>query len=207
MPFGESITYWDSKHHLFVQQKYQNLKIELLDNKIYPITLDLYDQIHYYATMFLIEDCGKQTVALREHDWMKRYRILENSQITVDHLIALFSYTNLSKLRSKFIDQGYRHYYNHESISKIELMEKHKEIWNWSRLLLECVHCYGNPFDEYWRYYHGINCKLLFDRFNIMIDVPSSLTLDKDFAYTFSSSQVQVLYLFLFVSFVNNDYK
>ena len=43
--------------------------------------------------------------------------------------------------------------------------------------LLESVHCF--------RHYHGIDCKLLFDLFNVMLDVPCSLTLDKDFAYTF----------------------
>lgn len=53
--------------------------------------------------------------------------------------------------------------------------------------MLESVHCFGHTLSGENKYYHGIDCKLLFDRFNVMLDVPCSLTLDKDFAYTFSS--------------------
>jgi len=188
MPFGESITYWDAQHYLYCAQKYSSLKIELLENKLYALSLDVFEQIEYGCMCFLREDGGKKLVAVREHDWMKKYRILHGRQMSMDHLIALYTYTNLPALRSTFVDVAYRHYYNHDTVDKTRLLELHSEIWNWSRLLLECVHCFGSPFNEEWRYYHGINCKLLFDRFNLMIDVPSSVTLDKDFAYTFSAA-------------------
>lgn len=35
-------------------------------------------------------------------------------------------------------------------------------------------------------YYHGIDCKLLFNRFNVMFDIPTSLTLNRDIAYNLS---------------------
>jgi len=187
MPFGESITYWDRSHHLYCKRKYADLREELLENALYSISPELFDQIMYFGSVFLDTEKGRRTVALRDHDWMKRSKIAMGTRITRQHLLALYCYTNLGALRSRFLKMGYRHYYNHETVSREELMVQHQEMWHWSRLLLECVHCFGSPLDGDWKYYHGVNCQLLFDRFNIMMDCPSSLTLDKDFAYTFSS--------------------
>ena len=71
-------------------------------------------------------------------------------------------------------------------MTRQELLAKNGEIWHYSRLLLEAIHCYGKPLDKAKNYYHGMDRKLIFDRYNIMIDIPISLTTDKDIAYSFS---------------------
>ena len=201
--FGESITYWDSKHHRYCSSKYADIRSELLNNKIYPLSQDLYNTIKNRAISFLKTKKGQKIVAKREHDWMKKWKILKSSIITVDHIIALICYVNVTALRRVFKLHGFvrckkdndeeeedsknkkkDNKKNYES--REELLERHREIWHWSRLLLECVHCYGIPLSSSMNYYHGIDCKLLFNRFNVMFDIPTSLTLNRDIAYNLS---------------------
>eukprot|EP01083_Nonionella_stella_P287571 978896_1 len=58
MAFGESITYWDNKHHLFISHKYNNLRTELLNNKLYNISIELFEQIKYFILSFLNSEFG-----------------------------------------------------------------------------------------------------------------------------------------------------
>lgn len=203
--FGESITYWDSKHHRYCSSKYADLRSELLHNKIYPLSPDLYATIKNRAVSFLETKKGQQLTARREHDWMKKWKILKGSTITVDHVIALLCYVNVTALRRVFKLHGFvrckkekkdrdrdkktrsKKEGNKKTYeSRDTLLDRHREIWHWSRLLLECVHCYGIPLTANMNYYHGIDCKLLFNRFNVMFDIPTSLTLNRDIAYNLS---------------------
>ena len=129
MPFGESITYWDRGHHLYCKRKYADLREELLDNALYAISPQLFDQIMYFGSVFVETEKGRRTVALREHDWMKRARIAGGTRISREHLLALYCYTNLGALRSCLLRMGYRHYYNHETVSRDELMVQHQEMY------------------------------------------------------------------------------
>ena len=195
--FGESITYWDSKHHRYCDSKYADVRNELLNNKIYPLSQDLYNTIKNRAISFLKTKKGQKIVAKREHDWMKKWKILKNSVITVDHIIALLCYVNVTALRRVFKLHGFVRVKKEENMEDMKdskknyesrdiLLSRHREIWHWSRLLLECVHCYGIPLSSSMNYYHGIDCKLLFNRFNVMFDIPTSLTLNRDIAYNLS---------------------
>eukprot|EP01084_Bolivina_argentea_P141628 248854_1 len=192
--FGESITYWDNKHHRYCDSKYADIRSELLNNKIYPLSLDLYNTIKNRAMSFLQTKKGRRLISLREHDWMKKWKILKDSVITVDHIIALLCYVNVTVLRRVFKLHGFVRRKNENQSTKKKkkyesrdaLLERHREIWHWSRLLLECVHCYGVPLSAPLSYYHGIDCKLLFNRFNVMFDIPTSLTLNRDIAYNLS---------------------
>jgi len=74
--FGESITYWDCKHHRYCNSKYADIRNELLNNKIYPLSQDLYNTIKNRAISFLKTKKGQQIVAKREHDWMKKWKIV-----------------------------------------------------------------------------------------------------------------------------------
>ena len=74
MPFGESITYWDRSHHLYCKHKYVDLREELLENALNSISPELFDQIMYFGSVFLETEKGRRTMALRELDWMKRFR-------------------------------------------------------------------------------------------------------------------------------------
>merc|ERR1712154_67137 len=193
--FGESITYWDSKHHRYCDSKYADIRSELLNNKIYPLSADLYATIKNRAISFLKTKKGQNIISLREHDWMKKWKILKNSVITVDHIIALLCYVNVTALRRVFklhgfvrckLEKNEKSKKNKDYESRDVLLGRHREIWHWSRLLLECVHCYGIPLSSSFNYYHGIDCKLLFNRFNVMFDIPTSLTLNRDIAYNLS---------------------
>jgi len=204
--FGESITYWDSKHHRYCSSKYADLRSELLHNAIYPLSASLYATIKNRAVSFLATKKGQQLSARREHDWMKKWKILKGSTITVDHVIALLCYVNVTALRRVFKLHGFVRCKKSRDRerkgngggggtkrekkagyeARERLLERHREIWHWSRLLLECVHCYGIPLSGNMNYYHGIDCKLLFNRFNVMFDIPTSLTLNRDIAYNLS---------------------
>merc|ERR1719464_1276725 len=105
--FGESITYWDAKHHRYAASKYADLRDELLSNTIYPLSSALYATIKDRAISFLATQKGKRLCALREHDWMKKWKILKNSCITVDHIIALLCYVNVTALRRVFKLHGF----------------------------------------------------------------------------------------------------
>jgi hypothetical protein len=137
----------------------------------------MYENLKLRAMHFLNTKYGKSLVALREHDWMKKFKILYGSQISLDHVIALYCYCNISALQRAYM---------RVCIGTNKDEDQHSCIWHYSRLLLECVHCYGSPMDKGSKYYHGIDNKLIFDRYNIMIDIPTSVTRNKKIAYSFS---------------------
>jgi len=181
--FGSSITYWDPKHHRYCSPKYADLRDELLNNNVYPLSPEMYDNLKSKALHFLNTKAGKALIVQREHDWMKKFKLLRGSPITVDHVIAIYCYCNVPCLQRAYKRYGYN---SDGTIAREELMKKHGEIWHYSRLLLEAVHCFGKPLDKKRKYYHGIDTQLIFDRYNVMIDVPLSLTTEKDIAYSFS---------------------
>lgn len=181
--FGQSITYWDPKHHRYCSPKYADLRDELLNNKVYPLSIEMYENLKSKALHFLNTNSGKKLLVQREHDWMKKFKLLLKSQMTVDHVIAIYCYCNIPCLQRAHKRYGYN---SDGTIARDELMRKHGEIWHYSRLLLEAVHCFGKPLDKNKKYYHGIDTQLIFDRYNVMIDVPLSLTTEKDIAYSFS---------------------
>eukprot|EP01084_Bolivina_argentea_P298173 513784_1 len=126
--FGESITYWDSKHHRYCSSKYADLRSELLNNKIYSLSYNLYSTIKTRAISFLATKKGIKLLSLREHDWMKKWKILLKSQITLDHIIALLCYVNVTALRRVFKLHGFIRVKGRDS-----LLDRHHEIWHWSR--------------------------------------------------------------------------
>ena len=185
--FGQSITYWDPKHHRYCSPKYADLRDELLNNNVYPLSIEMYENLKSKALHFLNTKSGKSLIVQREHDWMKKFKLLLKSQMTPDHVIALYCYCNVPCLQRAYKRYGYS---SDGTISRDELMKKHGEIWHYSRLLLEAVHCFGKPLNKEKKYYHGIDTQLIFDRYNVMIDVPLSLTTEKDIAYSFSDGML-----------------
>lgn len=186
--FGSSITYWDPKHHRYCPPKYADLRCELLKNSVYPLSSEMYESMKCRALHFLESSAGKSLIVLREHDWMKKFKLLRGSQITIDHVIALYCYCNFPCLQRAYKRYGYRR----EGKTRDQLLKNHSEIWHYSRLLFESVHCFGNPLNKDKKYYHGLDCKLIFDRYNVMIDVPLSVTTEKDIAYSFSDGMLLI---------------
>eukprot|EP01083_Nonionella_stella_P010175 29071_1 len=180
--FGSSITYWDSKHHRYCAPKYADLRAELLKNNVYALSPEMYTSLKSKAIHFLNTAAGQKYTARREHDWMKQFVIPRGSAMSVDHVIALLCYCNVACLQRAYK----RHGYQREGRTREDLLAHHSSIWHYSRLLLESVHCYGMPLAKDCKYYHGIDTALIFDRYNLMIDVPLSVTTAKDIGYNFS---------------------
>eukprot|EP00484_Ammonia_sp_Unknown_P025148 CAMPEP_0197052090 /NCGR_PEP_ID=MMETSP1384-20130603/26616_1 /TAXON_ID=29189 /ORGANISM="Ammonia sp." /LENGTH=738 /DNA_ID=CAMNT_0042484739 /DNA_START=35 /DNA_END=2248 /DNA_ORIENTATION=- len=180
--FGSGINYWHQEHHRYCPPKYDDLRSELLKNSVYSLSPEMYESLKSKAIHFLNTRVGKELVALREHDWMKKFRILVDSQMTVDHVIALYCYCNMPGLQ-----RAYKlHVTQRDGNTQDEMMKRHSEIWHYSRLLIEAVHCFGSPLDRNKNYYHGIDSHIMFDRYSLMIDLPISLTTDLELAYSFS---------------------
>ena len=171
--FGVYIDYWKENRRDFCRPKYKNLKSELLNNTLHPLTSCDYQCIYRRAHNWMSTDLVKHTMtAQREFDAM-RNGFKFGEVITVQHLLAIVTYTNYHILRHRFQELCQR---RHRKEDKHVVMQRNAEIANWCRLLKESVYHFGDVLDEQDIVYHGINGKWMFQRVATKINVPMSTT-------------------------------
>jgi hypothetical protein len=105
------------------------------------------------------------------------------------------SYTNLNQLQYEFKRLGFRKLNDNESDADVRI--RNREIAHWSRGLYESVHCFGTVMSKKKkrRLFHGISCKLVFDRFAQQFLLPTSLTTSRVIAERFAKQYGIVLEL------------
>ena len=135
---------------------------------------DDYNCVYEKAKDFLQTIAGKSMNCKRQFSWM--YKSVKYGQkITIDHVIAVMIHTNYTQLRDNLINNGCKRRYEDESYD--ELKKRHCEIANFCRLLKEAIFCFGDAFTDRSRLYHGIDCKLMFNKVDFSFNIPISTTI------------------------------
>ena len=127
-----------SKSNLHVPKKYGNIKEELLQNTLQQLSLRqfkvaLNKSIHYQHTSMV------KTWKTKFDDYL-HYGIHKGRVLSPEHLLAIVSYTDYTKLSTIFTST-FRRYDHYEPLSLVK--NQNREYANWSRLLREVVEYWG----------------------------------------------------------------
>ena len=114
----------------------------------------------------------------KKEAWTKKcYGIPHRTTITVQHIMSLMFYTNFTAQSAAF-SATFRRAHGFETDE--HLKARNREFWNWSKLLRECVECYGQFMGEVHKVlptlWHGVSAELIFDSTYIKLCGPLSST-------------------------------
>ena len=183
--FGAQFKYHQKTHKNYIKSRYKNLKNEILNNKLYQISLFDYDSLTEKAKQYLISYRGRLLIARKKSKLNQICLIKPNTPITLQHIISLMLYTNMDDLQREF-KKGCRYLITDNQ--KIEFVKKrNQEIANWCKLLWESITFYGESINKKQVFYHGLNCKLLFNSVIAAFNCPTSTTVNKSVAFNFST--------------------
>ena len=196
---------------LYVSRKYENLKEEILNNKIVQLLKFQFVVSENKAKKFMDSERVKQMkVSFVVNDPM-HYGIDNGQNITMQHLLSIILYTDWSKVSMEF-SKTFRVETAFETISMIK--EKNREMAIWSMLIRETVEYFGN--DGWWAgypneyeqrhkynigpYYCGLSCVMAIPQFNIRLNGPTSTTKRVEVAQKFSNNDG------IIITFNNNGF-
>ena len=193
--FGVPFSYW-KKYDLYpyCPPKYGSLKTELLQNKICTISQEQYTKIYNKALKLyakiekILGHNGDKNTAFAHHitHWNNYCDIQPKKKISLDHLLSILFYTDLSLLPQK-MKIVCRRLYETEPIKWV--MMRHQEYVIWFRLMMETLIFYGSNFVHSDKtIYHGLTQKFFFDQFKAKFHIPTSTTTDKSVAKNFAHS-------------------
>eukprot|EP01084_Bolivina_argentea_P138358 243599_1 len=128
---------------LFVEQKYTNLKSEILNNKIQTISIDLFDMIYCEVKEYMETESVKQMKAADVMDCV--YEIEFETPINIKQLMSVKLYTDLTELSAKFT-ATFRKSNSLDTLDDIK--NKNKEFANMSKYLREAVGLYGSLWNR-----------------------------------------------------------
>jgi len=170
--FGQRYYYWPSKqsHEWFIRAKYRNLKEEMLQF----ISLKTYHKTHEKAVQLLHASDILKRMASNNDGAVLGYDIAANIPLSVANLLALILYTDFDDL-AYALKQTFCKLDEHETDESQRM--RHREFWNWSKLMTETIECWGTP----WRF-HKINCLyhntsfMHYSLFTATFNSPTSMT-------------------------------
>eukprot|EP01084_Bolivina_argentea_P167281 290354_1 len=180
--FGQQFYYYGSRfeeqkgHNFIKKPKFDNLKYELLNNKIYPLPLNVYNSQLLKARNNTMCNEGKRMKAMDTGFWDRMYGIPVGSPLLISQMFTVTLYTNQTKMQYNFKKFGCRKQNENDTIE--DIAEFNKEIGHWYWIFSGTVRKYGQKTNKSEKLYHGLNIKLLFNRFNPYFKSPISTTAD-----------------------------
>eukprot|EP01084_Bolivina_argentea_P280652 479994_1 len=155
---------------LFVPRKYNNMKHELLNNKIFTLNLSelqismnktyKYINTNYVKLITATPDYGDQLFKHDRNDNL-HYGITAKTPISFNHLLSICLYCDWSELCTKF-SATFRNKNSYESISMV--IKNNSEFANWSRLLRETVELFGVSYSGQYNSEHKRDDDKIFNR-------------------------------------------
>ena len=162
----------------YIEQKYDNLKDEVLNNKIYQIDRYDYQEILYKATkLSQLSQCIKSMVYIEDigDDDTNHYGINDGEIISVYHIFCILLYCDYS-----IFSYHFRNTFRKLNASEThkQLKERNCEFWFISKYLRECVQCFGSIIGGYKtnKYYTSISHNTLFTKFDARFVGITSMT-------------------------------
>eukprot|EP01084_Bolivina_argentea_P113056 201584_1 len=160
-----------SPSELYISRKYDSLKFEILNNKIY--ILDKYEWNETITKAKIKWKDLKKIVNRANYKWEIVYNIKRKTEITLPHIQSLLLYTN-NTILCYYFSKTYRYESNNESDESMK--KRHSEYANFGRLLKETVEVFGVWFQnsEIPCFYSGLSSPMVFDGFSQQICCPLS---------------------------------
>eukprot|EP01083_Nonionella_stella_P029924 82209_1 len=149
--------YWDK----WKNPKYETLKDELMDNTVFSIDLDAFNQIY-----------KKSNYLLKNSEPIKRVKSSKQSKYAMDAGLAL----NISNILSVSLYTDYDDLSHHFCTTFYCNSNLNDEYFNWSKLLCETVNGYGITMDQakVTRLFHYCKSIYLTDFATLSLNAPTS---------------------------------
>ena len=176
--FGVYLDYWKQNRRDFCRPKFADLKAELLNNTLHPVTACDFQCISRRAHNWMSTDLVRSMTAQREFDAM-RGAVHFGEGITIHHIVSIVTYTNYKELAARFRKSCLR---RHRKEDRKLVMQRNAEIANWCRLLRESVYHFGGALGDDDTLYHGIGRQWMFQRVATKFNVPMSTSTSRHVA-------------------------
>eukprot|EP01084_Bolivina_argentea_P015140 28315_1 len=195
--FGQELYYWRNTNHTWckgkiVDAKYKTLKEEVLKNAIYTLDIIVFNILFKKTTKIFKTKRVKTMKAFSRSGWNPILGINAGVAINFDQILATILYTDCSQLCYN-MRKSFRK--NSDTDSLEDVMKKNSEYAHFSRCLFEITCLFGSPVQVKSNFYHGINCLLLFDEFDVRFYAPVSTSISPAVAMNFSTDKGMVLKL------------
>ena len=170
-------TFWNpgkKYKDLYITPKYSNLKEEIVDNKIYNISITEYDRTYDKAIMYQEKSDVINTIRSSTKGYGKcHYNIGNNQVLRIEHIMSIMLYTDHQHLSLEFAMS-----FRRKSMMETEndFKAKKSEYANWDKFLRECVELYGTKMEtNKWKtFYTGISSQIVFNQFRVNMHCPIS---------------------------------
>lgn len=187
---------------LFVEQKYKNFKIEILEYS--NISMAQYQECINKAKNYLKSAIVKKSRPYKQGYNKLHYEISENALLSIWNLISLILYSDYSAHCSEF-SASFRALSPFESLEVTK--ERNREFWWMSKTLRETVELFGQcrsgDYDGNGNrintvkgpFYCGVNKVMVLPQFNLRLCAPTSTTMQIEIALKFATSNGTVIQL------------
>eukprot|EP01083_Nonionella_stella_P054546 143975_1 len=205
--FGHKYYYWDyyrdnespdsganagyAKGAWYIEQKYDDLQQEMLENEIGVLHKYHFDRALKKAEEYMDSAVARKlrsdSVELSEYCQIK-----PGSEIKKENLLALILYSDYTKLCTSF-SSTFRKLHDE---TWLEMKDRNSEYWNWSKLLIETVELYGTTIcnSAIEIFYHGVSY-MTFPSFLSYFCGPTSTTPQIQVAQNFCGGEGLILEL------------
>eukprot|EP01084_Bolivina_argentea_P284961 488527_1 len=181
--------------HWYIMKKYDNLKDEIIKNKIFALNVTQYN-LTYASAKRLLE----YSQVLREYIQKnvdkadKRFYPHVVQKITVEHIVSILLYCNYSDLSYNF-SKGFRKLNNKESDN--EFKQRKREFYHWAKILIETVESFGVQMrdSKINIFYTGISQPVVFHSFVEHFYCPTSTSRQFAVAMIFAAENGVILEL------------
>eukprot|EP01083_Nonionella_stella_P185501 676571_1 len=177
----------------YIDSKYDDLKHEMLNNKVFTLNQRQFDASYHKAMYYMTTAYAKnrmgaanqtQIYVFDEHNICEQlhYDIDEEDPISVEHMFAVILYTDYVELAYYFR----KSFTSNRSQSMEEYKEKRREYWHWTKLMIECIQIHGewiadgNGRCAYDSFYTNIRYPTVFDPFEQSLNWNGAVSFTRD---------------------------
>mmetsp|Transcript_68110 Transcript_68110/g.61236 ORF Transcript_68110/g.61236 Transcript_68110/m.61236 type:complete len:774 (+) Transcript_68110:70-2391(+) len=171
--FGDPFFYWEfyEGDPLYCKARYQTLKQEIINNKIFNLTAAQFDDLLFQSKLWQKSVMGQFCTAFnRGGQSNEQYGIEPGLPLTISHIMSILLFCNYDLLRFKYLNQGCNKLNTNEDYQQTKA--RNQEIGIWYRLIREVVMFYGETTTNQQSFYMSMDMHLLFNSFAPQINAP-----------------------------------
>eukprot|EP01084_Bolivina_argentea_P035324 65540_1 len=179
MIYNEGIKFWywkprnEDDEKRYIESKYKNLKEEILATN--QVSAQQWIDVQNECKILINTDKLQEIMSNGKHEDI--YGIQNDASFTLPHLCAIKLYTDYTKLNGIFCAAFRLKKFGRNIYERIEsLKNRNRRFAIWSKLLIECVQCYGYLGATNKAYYRGVDQEFMFKKFLARFYVPLSTT-------------------------------
>eukprot|EP01084_Bolivina_argentea_P010506 19566_1 len=206
---GYKLMYWNYhkknvKRFYYVPAKYNDLKQELISNRVANITLNQFDDEYKKAVIY--KQCNyTKSIKANIDKYLKfgrnsgnhpRYYALDDTSVLNEtHLLCIIIYCAYDEFQNEF-SATFRKQNTNESIH--HLIQRNSKFHFFAKYLHEIINGFGEQMidGKIKSFYHGVNQNMLFQNTNAFMHGPLSTTSFLEVAINFTNNNGLVLELY-----------